>query len=43
MAPAMVRIESSSPPGVSSSTSSAAAPSELARAMARSSIPALTG
>ena len=37
IAPAMARVESSSPPGVSSSTSSACAPSELALAMARSS------
>jgi hypothetical protein len=39
----MVRVESSRPPGVSSSTSSAWAPSELARAMARSSSPGVTG
>jgi hypothetical protein len=34
IAPAMVRVESSSPPGVSSSISRARAPSELALAMA---------
>ena len=39
----MVCVESSSPPGVSSSISRARAPSALAWAMARSSSPAVTG
>jgi len=43
IAPIIARIESSMPPGVFISTSSACAPSAFACAMARSSCPALTG
>ena len=43
IAPTMVRIESSKPPGVSISMSNACAPSELARSSARVTSSALTG